>query len=89
MRRVSTSVVLSVTPAEPVDPDRRTVEVPDDIAAALTAAGQLRAPGLVVPRRGPVRLLFQLSGPDRVAAGQRLLAELRHMGYEADLPYSP
>jgi hypothetical protein len=89
VRRVSTSVVLSVTPAEPIDPDRHTVGVPDDIAAALTAAGQPRAPGLWVPRSGPVRLLFQLSGPDRVAAGQRLLAEVRRMGYEADLSFSP
>jgi hypothetical protein len=89
VRRVSTSVVLSVTPAEPIDPDRHSVGVPDDIAAALTAAGQSRAPGLWVPRSGPVRLLFQLSGPDRVAAGQRLLAEVRRMGYEADLSFSP
>ena len=87
--RVSTSVVLSVTPAEPIDPDRQTVEVPDDIAAALTAAGQLRAPALWVPRSGPVRLLFQLGGPDRVATGQRLLDEVRRMGYEADLSFSP
>ncbi|TFV62500.1 hypothetical protein E4P41_06965 [Geodermatophilus sp. DF01-2] len=86
---MSTSVVLSVTPAEPIDPERHTVGVPDDIAAALTAAGQPRAPGSWVPRSGPVRLLFQLSGPDRVAAGQRLLAEVRRMGYEADLSFSP
>jgi len=86
---VSTSVVLSVTPAVPVDPHRRAVEVPDDIAAALTAAGQLRSPGLWVPRSGPVRLLFQLGGPDRVGAGQRLLDEVRGMGYEAELSFSP
>ena len=86
---MSTSVVLRVTPAEPIDPDRRTVEVPEDIAAALTAAGQPCAPGLWVPHGGPVRLLFQLSGPDRVAAGQRLLAEVRRMGLEADLSFSP
>ena len=89
MLRVSTSVVLSVTPVPPIDPDCHPVQVPDDIAAALTAAGQLRAPGLWVPRSGPVRLLFQLSGPDRVAAGQRLLDEVRRMGYEADLSFSP
>jgi hypothetical protein len=86
---VSTSVVLSVTPGEPIDPDRYTGEVPDDIAAALTASGQALAPGLWCPRRGPVRLLFKLSGPDRVAAGQRLVEQVRLMGYEADLSFSP
>ncbi|WP_092196545.1 hypothetical protein [Blastococcus tunisiensis] len=86
---MSTSVVLTVTPAVPIDPDRRTVEVPDDVAAALAAAGQPRAPGLWVPRSGPARLLFQLSGRDRVSAGQRLLDELRRMGYEADISFSP
>lgn len=84
-----TSVVLSVTPAGPIDPARHTVEVPDDIAAALTAAGQPRAPGLWVPRSGPVRLLFHLSGPDRLSAGQRLLEQLRLLGYDADLSISP
>lgn len=88
MRRVSTSVVLSVTPVEPIDPDRR-VEVPADIAAALAAAGQPRPPGLWVPRSGPARLLFQLSGRDRVAAGRRLLDEVRRLGYECDLSFSP
>ncbi|MCF6735728.1 hypothetical protein [Blastococcus sp. KM273129] len=85
---MSTSVVLSVAPAEPVDPERRTVGVPDDVAAALAAEGQAVGPGLWVPHRGPVRLLFQLSGPDRVAAGQRLLAEVRRLGYAADLSIS-
>lgn len=89
VRRVSTSVVLSVTPAVPIDPDRRAVEVPDDIAAALAAAGQPPASGLWVPHGGPVRLLFQLSGADRVAAGQRLLDGVRHMGYQAELSFSP
>jgi hypothetical protein len=86
---VSASVVLSVTPRRPIDPDRFTVEVPEDIAAALTASGQSLRPGLWCPRSGPVRLLFQLSGPDRVAAGQRLSAELRRLGYDADLTFSP
>jgi hypothetical protein len=86
---VSTSVVLSVTPSEPPDPDRFTGEVPEDIAAALAAAGQLSGPGLWCPRNGPVRLLFQLSGPDRVAAGHRLVDEMRLMGCEADLSFSP
>ncbi|MCF6743465.1 hypothetical protein E9529_04095 [Blastococcus sp. KM273128] len=85
---MSTSVVLSVTPAEPVDPDRRSVDVPDDVAAALAAEGQPGNPGLYVPRSGPVRLLFQLSGPDRVAAGRRLVAGLRRLGYAADLSIS-
>jgi hypothetical protein len=86
---VSTSVVLSVTPREPIHPDRYTGDVPDDIAAALTASGQPLEPGLWCPGSGPVRLLFQLSGPDRVAAGQRLLDEVRLMGYQTDLSFSP
>jgi hypothetical protein len=89
VRGVSTSVGLSVTPGESIDPDRYTGEVPDDIAAALTASGQPLTPGLWYPRSGPVRLLFQLSGPDRVAAGKRLLHQVRLMGYEADLSFSP
>jgi putative flippase GtrA len=89
VRSVSTSVVLSVTPREPVDPDRYTGEVPDDIAAALTSCGQPVRPGLWCPRSGPVRLLFELSGADRVAAGQRLLGRLLLMGYEAKLSFSP
>ena len=89
MRVVSTSVVLSVTPSETIDHDRYTGEVPDDIAAALTASGQPLEPGLWCQRSGPVRLLFQLSGADRVAAGERLLDEVRLMGYEADLSFSP
>ncbi len=89
MRAVSTSVVLSVTPGEAIDPDRYTGEVPEEITAALTASGQPLKPGLWCPRSGPVRLLFQLSGPDRLAAGQRLLDELRLLGYQADLTFSP
>lgn len=89
MRAVSTSVVLRVTPSEPIDPDRYMGEVPEEIAAALSASGQPLKPGLWCPRSGPVRLLFQLSGPDRVAAGRRLLDELRLLGYEADLTFSP
>ena len=86
---MATSVVLSVEPSEPIDPDRYTGDLPEDIAAALTASGQPLKPGLWRPRSGPVRLLFHLSGPDRVAAGQRLLDELRLLGYEADLSFSP
>ncbi len=86
---MSTSVVLSVTPREPVHPDRYTGDVPDDIAAAMTASGQPLEPGLWCPGSGPVRLLFQIRGPDRVAAGQRLLDEVRRMGYQADLSFSP
>ena len=78
-----------MTPRAPVHPDRYTGDVPDDIAAALTASGQPLEPGLWCPGSGPVRLLFHLSGPDRVAAGQRLLDELRRMGYQTDLSFSP
>ena len=89
MSVVSTSVVLSVTPRVPIDPDRYTGEVPDDVAAALTASGQPLEPGLWCPRGGPVRLLFGIGGADRVGAGQRLLDAVRQMGYEADLSFSP
>lgn len=85
---VSTSVVLSVTPRDPIDPDRYSGQVPGDVAAALSASGQPLRPGLWCPRSGPVRLLFQLGGPDRVTAGQRLLDQVRLMGYEADLSIS-
>lgn len=85
---VSTSVVLSVTPREPIDQARYTGAVPDDLAAALRACSQAPDPGLWSPRSGPVRLLFQLSGPDRVTAGQRLLRDLRLLGYEVDLSIS-
>ena len=88
VREVSTSVVLSVTPREPVEPDRWTGEVPADVAAALVARGQRVAPGLWRPHSGAVRLLFQLGGPDRVPAGQQLLTELRQLGYDADLSVS-
>lgn len=86
---VSTSVVLSVTPREPVDPDRFTGEIPDDVAAALTTSGQPLQPGLWRPRSGPVRLLFHLRGADRLAVGHELLRAVRSMGYEADLSFSP
>ncbi len=55
----------------------------------MTASGQPLEPGLWCPGSGPVRLLFQIRGPDRVAAGQRLLDEVRRMGYQADLSFSP
>jgi len=85
---VSTSVTLSVTPRRPVAPDQYFGEVAGDIAALLSAYGQPQRPGLWAPREGPVRLLFQLTGPDRLTAGQRLLDELRLLGYEADLAVS-
>ena len=87
--RVSTSVVLTVTPKDAIDPDRYVGDVPADIAAALTAAGQPVKAAL--SRRGsePCRLQFQLSGPRRVEDGQRLEAQLRHLGYESDVSFSP
>ena len=86
---MSTSAVLRVTPAEPIDPDRWAGEVPEDIAAVLRAAGQPDKAGLVQRGSGLVRLRFQLSGPNRVEAGQRLEKHLRHLRYEADLSFSP
>lgn len=85
---MSTSVTLAVTPKRPVDPDRFFGEVAPDIAGLLSAFGQPQKPGLWAPHEGPVRLLFQLSGANRLAAGQGLLEELRLLGYEADLSVS-
>lgn len=85
---MSTSVTLAVTPRRPVAPDRYFGEVAEDIAALLSAYGQPQRPGLWAPREGPVRLLFQLTGPSRVTAGQQLLEDLRRLGYEADLSVS-
>lgn len=86
---MSTTVVLTVTPAEPVDPDRFVGEVPEDIAAALTALGQPPEAALVRSGSGPVRFTFHLRGPGRVVAGQRVSRQLRHLGYEADVCFSP
>jgi len=86
---VSTSVTLIVTPKAAVDPDRYTGAVPPDILAALRASEQPEEAGLWCPRSGPVRLLFHLSGPDRLTAGQRLVDDLRLLGYEAELSISP
>ena len=85
---VSTSVVLAVTPKQPIDPDRYTGDVPADVSAALTAAGQAVKAGLRCSR-GQCRLLFQLSGRDRVEMGQRLEVQLRELGYDADVSFSP
>ena len=73
----------------PIDPDRWTGLVPEDVAAVLRAAGQPDRAGLEHRRSGPVRLRFHLSGPNRVEAGQRLEERLRQLGYEADVSFSP
>jgi hypothetical protein len=85
---VSTSVTLIVTPRAAIDPDRYTGEVPPDISAVLRASGQPEEPGLWCPGSGPARLLFQLSGPDRLTAGQRMVDDLRLLGYAAELSIS-
>ena len=82
---MSTSVVLAVTPKQPLDPDRWFGDVPVDVAAALMAAGQPVKAGLWRPRVGQCRLLFQLRGRDRIEQGQRLEDELRELGYDADV----
>ena len=82
---MSTSVVLAVTPKQPLDPDRWFGDVPADVAAALMAHGQSVKAGLWRPRAGRCRLLFQLSGRDRVEQGQRLQDALRELGYAADV----
>lgn len=86
--RVSTSVVLAVTPKQPIDPDRYWGEVPADVAAALVAAGQAVKAGLWHSRSGQCRMLFQLSGRDRVEMGHRLEGQLRELGYGADVSIS-
>ncbi|MDP9434703.1 MAG: hypothetical protein M3P93_05685 [Actinomycetota bacterium] len=86
---MSTTVVLLVTPCEPIEPDRHFYEVPDDLAAALAAAGQSSRHGVAQHAGGPWRFHFQLSGPDRLAAGSALVEDVRGLGYDADLRISP
>ena len=81
-------MVLAVTPKQPVDPDRYMGDVPADVAAALLAAGQAVQAGLWSGSSGPCRLLFKLSGADRVEVGHRLEGQLRKLGYAADLSIS-
>jgi hypothetical protein len=87
-RGVATSVLLRVTPTQPIDPERWAGPVPEDIAAVLREAGQPDRAGLVHGPTGPVRLRFQLTGPDRVEVGLRLEAEFRRLGYDADVSFS-
>lgn len=82
---MSTRVVLEVTTHAPIDPDRHVNEVPDDLAAALTAAGQSLSHGLAQHGGGPWRLRFQLSGPDRLAVGRTLLENVQGLGFDATL----
>ena len=86
---VSTTVLLRVTPKEAIEVDLYLGEVPADVAAALTAAGQTVKPGLSGRRGGLWRLQFQLSGPDRVKDAQQLQIQLRSLGYEVDVHISP
>ena len=86
---VSTTVLLRVTPKEAIEVDLYFGEVPTDVAAALTAAGQMVKAGLSGRRGGPWRLQFQLSGPDRVEDAQQLQIQLRSLGYEVDVHISP
>ena len=58
--RVSTSVVLAVTPKQPIDPDRYMGAFPADVAAALLAGGQAVQAGLWSNRSGPCRMLFKI-----------------------------
>ena len=86
---MSTSVLLRVRPAEPIDPERWTGEVPEAIAAVLTAAGQPASTNLVHGDDGPVRLRFQIGGGDRVEVGRELCTRLTALGYEANVCFSP
>lgn len=83
---MSTVVLLEVTVRGVVDPERE-VLAPPDVLRALAAAGQPTRHGLSRQGRGPLRLQFQLSGPDRVSVGQVLQAKLRELGYEADTTF--
>jgi hypothetical protein len=47
-------------------------------------AGQPLKHGLSRGGAGPLRLRFQLSGPDRFAVGKPLQADARRLGYDAD-----
>ena len=86
---MSTTVLLRVTPKEAIGVDLYFGEVPTDVAAALTAAGQTVKAGLSGRRGGPWRLEFHLSGPDRVEDAQQLQIQLRSLGYEVDVHISP
>lgn len=87
--RVSTTVLLRVTPKEAIEVDRYFGEVPTDVASALTIAGQSAKAGLSGRRGGLWRLQFQLSGLDRVQDAQQLQEQLRSLGYEVDVYISP
>lgn len=86
---MSTTVALLVTPRDALHPDRHDDVLPRDLAAVLAAAGQPLQHGLARQGAGPVRVLVQLSGPDRLETGRRLEHALRQLGYEADLSITP
>jgi hypothetical protein len=86
---VSTTVVLEVTPHEPIDPDRHANEVPSDLTTLLAKAGQPLSHGLSRRGTGPWRLHFQLAGPERAFVAPALLEKVRALGYDADLLISP
>jgi hypothetical protein len=76
-------VLLEVTVGLDANPD--TDVAPEDVVAALQAAGQPVSHGW--SRRGddPWRLRFQLTGRDRVTVGQALEAELCVLGYDPEV----
>ena len=85
---VSTTVLLLVTPRQPVDPEQGVDEVPADVAALLNEVAQPLGHGLARQGSGPWRLSFQLSGVDRVDVGRQLQRQLKALGYEVDLRVS-
>lgn len=87
-RCVATSVSLEVTATTEVD-DNRSVVPPAEVLRAVAAAGQPTCHGMSRRGQQPWRFRFHLTGPGRVAAGKTLEAELRAMGYEADVSFSP
>ncbi len=87
---MATSALLEVTPREPRgDLNRLDPPLPADLAAVLAGAGVSLGHGWTRHGDRPWRMIWQLSGPDRVALAHRLERELRLLGYEADALFSP
>lgn len=87
---MATSVLLEVTPREPYeDTNRLDPPLPADLASVLARAAVSLSHGWTRHGDRPWRMIWQLSGPDRVALARRLERDLRLLGYEADAIFSP
>jgi hypothetical protein len=86
---MASSVVLLVTPREPRgDPNRVDPPLPADLTVHLRAVGVDLNDGWYRVGKGSWPMHWQLSGPERVAIGLRLVADLRRLGYKADVVFS-